>query len=41
VASKFAVRGMTKQVAVEYGAKNIREFRAPRLHQDAHDGRCH
>ena len=24
VASKFAVRGMTKQVAVEYGAKNIR-----------------
>lgn len=24
VASKFAVRGMSKQVAVEYGAKNIR-----------------
>jgi 3alpha(or 20beta)-hydroxysteroid dehydrogenase len=24
VASKFAVRGMTKQVAVEYGGKNIR-----------------
>jgi 3alpha(or 20beta)-hydroxysteroid dehydrogenase len=24
VASKFAVRGMTKQVAVEYGARNIR-----------------
>lgn len=24
VASKFAVRGMTKQVAVEYGSKNIR-----------------
>ncbi len=24
VASKFAVRGMTKQVAVEYGAQNIR-----------------
>jgi 3alpha(or 20beta)-hydroxysteroid dehydrogenase len=24
VASKFAVRGMTKQVAIEYGAKNIR-----------------
>jgi 3alpha(or 20beta)-hydroxysteroid dehydrogenase len=24
VASKFAVRGMTKQVAVEYGVKNIR-----------------
>lgn len=24
VASKFAVRGMTKQVAVEFGAKNIR-----------------
>jgi 3alpha(or 20beta)-hydroxysteroid dehydrogenase len=24
VASKFAVRGMTKQVAAEYGAKNIR-----------------
>ena len=24
VASKFAVRGMTKQVAVEYGLKNIR-----------------
>ena len=24
VASKFAVRGMTKQVAVEYGGRNIR-----------------
>ncbi|MFA7554867.1 MAG: glucose 1-dehydrogenase [Spongiibacteraceae bacterium] len=24
VASKFAVRGMTKQIAVEYGSKNIR-----------------
>jgi 3alpha(or 20beta)-hydroxysteroid dehydrogenase len=24
VASKFAVRGMTKQIAVEYGPKNIR-----------------
>lgn len=42
VGSKFASRGMTKHVAVQYGPDNIRgQLGSSRLHQNADDGRGH